>query len=45
MKMTPLTILFGSLFVMFSWVIVIALLPVQVFHPNPTPNAQPYTAQ
>ncbi len=45
MKMTPLTILFGSLFVMFSWVVVIALLPVQVFHPNPTPNAQPYTAQ
>jgi len=45
MKMTPLTILFGSLFVMFSWIVVIAILPVQVFHPNPTPNAHEYTAQ
>ena len=45
MKMTPLTILFGSLFVMFSWVVVMAILPVQVFRPNPTPNAHMYTAQ
>ena len=45
MKMTPLTILFGSLFVMFSWVCIMAILPVQVFHPNPTPNALEYTAQ
>ena len=45
MKMTPLTILFGSLLVMFSWVVVMAILPTQVFHPNPTPNALQYTSQ
>ena len=43
--MTPLTVLFGSLLVMFSWVVVIAILPTQVFHPAPSPNAYRYTAQ
>ena len=35
----------GSLLVMFSWVVVMAILPTQVFRPNPSPNAHQYTAQ
>ena len=45
MKMTPLTILFGSFLVVFTVVIAIALVPVIVFNPPASPNAHQYTAQ
>ena len=45
MKMTPLTVLFGSFAILFTVTIVIALMPVAVFNPPPSPNAHRYTAQ
>ncbi len=44
MKMTPLTLLLGSTLVLFSVIIGNVILPPQVFRPNPSPNARPYTA-
>src|SRR4051812_13075253 len=43
MKMTPLTVLFGSSLVFFSVVIGNIIMPVEVFHPKPSANAEPYT--
>ena len=45
MKMTPLTVLFGSFLLVFTVVIAIAITPVIVFNPRPSPNAHQYTAQ
>ena len=44
MRMTPLVVLIGSFVVMFSVIIGNIILPPQVFHPDPSPNARPYTA-
>ena len=41
MKMTPLTVLFGSLLVMFSWIIVIAILPVACVPSESDPERAP----
>ncbi len=45
MKMTPLTVLFGSITIAFTFIFLNAILPAAVFHPAPTPNAIQYTAQ
>ena len=43
MKMTPVTILAGATLILFSVIIGNMIMPVQVFHPKPTPNTVMYT--
>lgn len=45
MKMTPLTVLFGSTLVAFTVILAFAIMPPIVFDPPPSPNAHAYTAQ
>lgn len=44
MKMTPMTILFGSTLVLFSIIIANVIAPPYVFRPHPNANTPPYTA-